>query len=342
MEKCCLCKENQADKKGSHIVPHFLLKRIENVDGKKGRDYELGFVIDGFNTSSHFGRNVQLEKLENIYGELSEEELDRNSHPLIVDYIFCTKCENRLSKIESEYAKSIGKYQNKEYSSGIPAEIGFLFWASVLWRISINKKNGVELTKNESELLRRILDRCLKENISEIDFEKMRKSKDLRKITYKILRCGEFTEKHPTHLIIHPKFRKPYVLMVDEFILLFSFKNNFNDFLNIDFFGLKQEALDATINHNSSDEMISPIDEHKYLEMNNKLINLMKIIRISNLDLFFNKLHVGLGGNGNQMPTEIKNEIMSELTSKEKKLGRKHTIEDLRESTIEIMKKYAP
>lgn len=34
MEKCNLCKENDADKKGSHIVPHFLLKRIENIEGK--------------------------------------------------------------------------------------------------------------------------------------------------------------------------------------------------------------------------------------------------------------------------------------------------------------------
>jgi len=45
MDNCKLCKNKPADKKGSHIVPHFLLKRIENEEGKSERDYEIGFSI---------------------------------------------------------------------------------------------------------------------------------------------------------------------------------------------------------------------------------------------------------------------------------------------------------
>ncbi len=45
MRNCLLCYENPADKTGSHIVPHFLVKRIDNEPGQSGRDKEMGFVI---------------------------------------------------------------------------------------------------------------------------------------------------------------------------------------------------------------------------------------------------------------------------------------------------------
>ncbi|WP_272152102.1 hypothetical protein [Tenacibaculum aiptasiae] len=342
MKNCQLCKDNKADKKGSHIVPHFLLKRIENIEGKSGRDYELGFSIGEFNTDSHFGRSVQPEKLEDIYGELSDKEIEENKHPLVVDFMFCSSCETRFSIIESEYAKTLSKSDDKEYDSGIPSELGLLFWASVLWRMSINKKSGVQLTKNENEVLRRILNRCLTDNISNIDFETMRNSKDLQKINYKIFRSPDYTDKHPTFLLLHPKFRKPYTLIINEFVLLFSFKNNFNDYLNKDCFGLEEEVFVAPINQNNSNELIKPIEESFFLNMNTELINLMKTIRVKKLDLFFNKLHRGIGGKGNTMPEAIRKEIMDELTAEEKKLGRKYNITDLRNSTMKVMKKYAP
>jgi small subunit ribosomal protein S6 len=61
--KCKRCHTNFADKKGSHLVPHFLLKRIENIEGKTQRDYEIGYVFEKFNVSSHFGRSVQDESI---------------------------------------------------------------------------------------------------------------------------------------------------------------------------------------------------------------------------------------------------------------------------------------
>lgn len=34
MSKCLLCNTNEADKTGSHIIPHFLMKMIDNQKGK--------------------------------------------------------------------------------------------------------------------------------------------------------------------------------------------------------------------------------------------------------------------------------------------------------------------
>lgn len=40
MKNCLLCEQNPADKTGSHIVPHFLSKRIDNEVGSKERNKE--------------------------------------------------------------------------------------------------------------------------------------------------------------------------------------------------------------------------------------------------------------------------------------------------------------
>ena len=66
MKKCKLCKKNEADKKGSHIIPHFLMKRIDNEIGRKGRDMEVGFSVGEFDTIPYFGRSVLPEKINDI------------------------------------------------------------------------------------------------------------------------------------------------------------------------------------------------------------------------------------------------------------------------------------
>jgi hypothetical protein len=342
MENCLLCKTNPADKKGSHIVPHFLLKRVENIEGKKDRDYELGFVIQEFETKVHFGRSVSVEILDDIFGELTDNEINENRHPLIVDNYFCSNCEDRFAIIESEYSKTLEKFDDKLYHSGIPAEIGLLFWASVIWRVSINKKSGIELTKNQNETLRRILNRILSNKLSGINFENMRTSKDLKKISYRLLRCPNYSINNATHMVFHPTFKHPYSLLIDEFLLFFAFNDNYNDYQSIDFFGIKEEVFEAPLNKFNDDEQVYPIDKQKLEDFNMGLINYMKNQRVKKLNLFWDKLHVSLGGRGKAMPENIKKELFAELTSEEKKLGRKYNLEDLRNTTFKVLKKYAP
>src|SRR5512145_500874 len=107
MDKCKLCNKDDADKTGSHIVPYFLMKMIDNERGKKERGKELGFNIGELVTTSYFGQSVLPEKLTEIYGELSDTEIEDNKVPLIVDNFFCTDCESKLSQIENEYAKTL-------------------------------------------------------------------------------------------------------------------------------------------------------------------------------------------------------------------------------------------
>lgn len=327
---------------GSHIVPHFLLKRIENIDGKNGRDYEMGFVVQSFDTTSHFGRSVPPEKLEEVFGELTDKDLTGNKHPMIVDNFFCKYCEDRLAKIESEYATTLKKHDNEVYNSGISSELGLLFWMSIIWRISINKKSGVELTKRQNEKLRRVLNAFLNENIDQINFAHLHQFKDAKRLSYRLIRSPGYTDKNGTHMVWHPRIKHPYSLIIDEFILFFAFKDNYNDYKQANLFGLKDEIWEAPINKFNGKELIKPISEGKLLDVNARLIYEIKQQRIAKMNLFWDKLHIALGGKGRHMPEKIRLEIMAELVSEEKKMGRKYNLEDLKNSTYKVLSKYAP
>jgi hypothetical protein len=342
MNTCLLCKERPADKTGSHIVPHFLLKRIENIEGRSGRDYEIGFVVQSFDTTSHFGRSVPLEKLDEFFGELTDKDLTSNKHPMIVDYFFCKYCEDRFAKIENEYASTLQKHDDKVYESGISSELGLLFWMSVVWRISVNKKSGVVLTGSQNEKLRRVLNAFLDVNLDQINFANLRQHRDAKRLSYRLMRSPGYTEKNGTHMVWHPRIKHPYSLIIDEFILFFAFKDNYNDYKRTNLFGLKDEIWDSPINKFNGKEQIKPINEGKLFDINARLIEEIKQQRIEKMDLFWDRLHVAVGGRGRHMPEKIKLEIMAELTSEEKKMGRKYNLEDLKNSTFKVLSKYAP
>lgn len=338
MGKCKLCKKYEADKKGSHIVPHFLLKRIDNIEEKKGRDYELGFVIGESNTTSYFGRSLQPEELDKTFGELTEEENQKNSNPSIVDEYFCTSCEKRLSVIEAEYAKTLKKYSNETYKSGCSSELGLLFWISVVWRMSIHGIYGVRLAPGEEETCRRILDRCLAPDKTSINVNKMRVDKDLKRISYKLMRAPNYSDNHSTFLFFNPLYRHPYSILIDEYILLFSLKSNYVQLK--DFYGLKDEISQAPINKVGIDEKILPIENEKLNTVNTNLINKIKDIRVGFINKYLDNVYNKLGGVGKGMPPQIKQEVFDEITSDQKKIGRKYTHDDLVSSVMKVLSQY--
>ncbi len=161
MRNCLLCLKNLADETGSHIVPHFLSKRLDNEVGSRERDKELGFRITQDTTESYFGSAVLPEKLEEVYGEVTDEVIDNNNIDGIVDNYFCKSCEKRFGEFESEYAKTLTKNTslNDNYVSEKRPFLGFLFWTSVIWRLSIQEKSGFKLKPKEEKKLGRILDK---------------------------------------------------------------------------------------------------------------------------------------------------------------------------------------
>lgn len=342
MEKCKLCKVKDADKTGSHIVPHFLLKRVENLEGQTGRDKELGYTLHEFETKSHFGRGVSPEKLEETYGEVTDELIENNSNSMIVDNFFCADCEKKFGAIESEYSNTLKNSDSSTYASGVSTSLGLLFWAGIIWRMSINGQSGIRLNSEQNETLRVLLDTYQKKDIKDVDFEGIDNDDIAKKLSYKLVRCVDDTSEKSKWLFFHPEFDNPYCLLIAEFCIAFSFEGVFNDLEEKYLLELNELMLKAKSNKVGADELIEPFGNKLYDKVTEALIKTILDVRMASLDEFFNLLIDGYAQHGFVLPETIKQEIFEELTSESKELGIRFTIEDIRNSTWKILKKYAP
>lgn len=158
--KCLLCKKKPADKPGSHMVPHLLIARTFSYDGSKDREK---VVVDVTNLSEgykekYFGHHVYDDIVNELIGRsLTDEEIEdenRKVNALTRDYVFCEDCEKRFSTIESYYAEILDGKKN------YPPEIPYLFWLSVMWRMSVGEM-GCKMERDHEEKLRKVLDKCL-------------------------------------------------------------------------------------------------------------------------------------------------------------------------------------
>jgi hypothetical protein len=336
MNNCKLCVVKKADETGSHLIPHFLLKRVVNVQGKTGRDQEMGFNLGTTTSTASFGRAVSPEKLKDLYGDLSEEDIENNVDPHVVDNYFCKDCEKRLATIESTYSKVISNTTAK--SNGLPA---ILFWTSIFWRMSISKKYGQFLTQEQEEKLRIFLNKYLSKDISEVAGNLNESQIEEQKISYKILRCNDYSDEHPTHILFHPEFFFPYTLLIDEFIVALSFDQNHIDFEKKDFLGIPNDALKSKDNDGGEDEEISQIETKLFDSACNYVIEKIKQKRVDFIDVTLNEISKELGY-GDIMPENLRKLIYTEITSDSKPLARKYTFEDMKASIFKVLSNCPP
>lgn len=337
--KCRLCNKKDAIKKGSHIVPHFLLKRIENIEGKQQRDSELSFTIGKMGASSSFGRSIQPEKLAEIYGEISDEDIAKNRHQLVVDNYFCPDCENRFSLIESEYSKTIYKKNTDIYESGVSSILGILFWGSVVWRMSNHGKSGARLTTEQEESLRNIIDKYLpRHNIKEIETLKTENLEDISKVSYKLIRFNDCDKNDSKFLFADPEFDKSFVLLIDEYALALSFNDDYTDFEKSHKLGLENIFANVEKNGVRGKERIVPLPKSAYTCIQAKIVHIAIEQYLAYAVDVCNVIYKEIGGMDETMPQAIKQEIIEKLINTEPKLGRKYTKEHLLQTILEVLK----
>lgn len=262
--------------------------------------------------------------------------IKKESSPIVVDHFFCTDCEIKLSQFENEYAKTL---TNNESDSKIASEIALLFWITVIWRVSIFRKQGLILQPKEEEKLRRILDRRMGIKINDFNSQKAKDDDELKGLCYRLIRCPCYSENAATYLFCHPNHTRPYSLIIGKYILFFYFKKGHVDNLVQSFFGLENHIKKSHINTVESGERKIILNEKDFKSALDKLIELIADIRNTNYNWLFDEAHKKFGGKGDIMPSELKQAIMNNLNNKEKKLGRKQTFEDLIKSMYEEMKK---
>lgn len=323
--KCLLCKHEHANKKGSHIVPSFLMKRINSHDGCLQRDHEVGFEIRSSEVKTYFGRSIYRDVREEYTDDQSMMESRFN--PDMLDYVFCSGCESLFSKLESSYAKSIDLKNNpdaliiNDKASGLEA---ILFWCSILWRCSVTRHFGNSLHPDFEKKLRRVL---------------LKKSIDGTNLQYALFRCFDYSKRYPGATVAIMESKKDTaILMIDEYLLI-MYNGNPAAKKKSTFWGGRAQFAplqEVVFNNGIDNERVSCMPE----EVFDQILLSICFYAASQMDIRgkFNRLHSRLFGV--PAPPEIIEEIIDEMCKA--KLGDIYTIPNYAASFKTVIDRHRP
>lgn len=212
--RCTLCRRLPANKTGSHMVPNFLAHPTFSYDGNSSRSREtLDFfsINEPESNTSFYGSAVSPKRIEMALGHpMSEEEIKENINKLIYDNEFCSVCEDRFGILETEYSRF---YRGDKKS--ISSRLSYLFWLSVVWRMSMGSM-GVFLRIEDEFELRRLLDNYIKESAKDI----IEDDSDLGYWHYAIFQCKELKDGDKMIYGSRAEY-SPYVTVMNDLIVVF-------------------------------------------------------------------------------------------------------------------------
>lgn len=227
---CLLCQVNKATQTGSHMLPASL---IASMIGP--RDKEEGYVI----------KPTDIKPISSFYGRSNLKNSDPvpQKNEFVKDFFFCPQCEKRLAVLEGEINPVLVKkikdpnqkvnFPDLPLNSGIAAvqcnnvnsTIFRLYIFSLIWRMCLlyRFKCGNEFLASPAEVewFRKTLNDSMGASIKET-LEKSNLT-EIEKVSFVMFVClGEYN-KTMNMAVLHPGYRKPYCLILCEYLVLFSF-----------------------------------------------------------------------------------------------------------------------
>ena len=213
--RCCLCRTLPANKTGSHMVPKFLAHPTFSWDGKGKRFHEAlnhDFINAPEKNCQFYGRDVPEWRFAKGEGKehITDEDIENNINQLEFDNEFCARCENRFGVLESAYSQFYNGQQKK-----IHPRVAYLFWLSVLWRMSMGSM-GFIMDFNDELSLRELLD----ENILDSAKDIAKSDTDLGEWQYAIFRTEGLQEGDKGIFGYRTDF-SPYVVAYNDLVMVF-------------------------------------------------------------------------------------------------------------------------
>lgn len=213
--RCTLCRQMPANKTGSHMVPNFLAHPSFSWDGK-GKRFHEALNHDFLNASDRncqfYGREVPEWRFAQGEGkdEVTDEDLAKNINQLEYDNEFCSRCEDRFGVLESAYSQYYNGHQKK-----INPRVAYLFWLSVLWRMSMGSMS-IFMDMEDELQLRKLLDDNILDTVKQI----AESDTDLGDWKYAIFRA-EGLRDGDKGIFGHRKESSPYVVMYNDLVMVF-------------------------------------------------------------------------------------------------------------------------
>jgi hypothetical protein len=215
---CALCKKNKPDKKNTHFLTDAIIRPCLNEDGSNER--EKGFYYDistgKMDTEFNFQRGATEATFLKEMGRLPTDEENKKARviPFSVDYIFCTDCENKFTKIEDAFTKKFlpeFREKNMEQTTGFETfdyKTVRMFFLLQVWRTSICTQI-LKLSPLIEEQLRVIIHEDLQEEVN----------KFLLNVTY--LNTTGGAKEYTTNFVGYASGKNPYIIFMNDFVIQF-------------------------------------------------------------------------------------------------------------------------
>ena len=244
--RCCLCRVMPANKTGSHMVPNFLAHPTFSWDGKGKRFHEAlnhDFLNAPERNCQYYGREVPDWRFAMGEGkkEVTEEDIQKNINQLEYDNEFCSRCEDRFGVLESAYSQFYSGHLKK-----IHPRVAYLFWLSVLWRMSMGSMSIFMDIRDELSL-RKLLDENMLDSAKEIE----ESGADLGEWRYAMFRA-EGLRDGDKGIFGYRKECSPYVVMYNDLVMVFYHDEPTDEELIIGPINVKREMLNDWRSHEKS------------------------------------------------------------------------------------------
>lgn len=322
-DKCLICGELDATKTNSHLIPSFMIAKVCSYDGSGKRDREVMFTMDLCKDRIYTGAlpDTKIEELFDI-ANLSDERIQNELrvNPASKDYIFCPKCESKLSKyLEAPYSVAIS--QNKSISS----HISYFFWLSIIWRMSISDQFGFKLPQNIEEILGHKLNEYLNAMENNHPIEDIILSTPF---SYRLIRASHFLpNKHCDGFLygFYDKENNALLYNFGDTAICAHFDNvSLND--KFTFLGLEKYIREAKVNTGIDIEKFTEIDNNSINDASKHIICEVVPKRLQFEYELVNKMWNSIGLNGT-IPLQLFKHYISQLYSNEGKQGDRRTPE---------------
>lgn len=304
MSKCLLCQINEANKKGSHIIPSFLMKRI---NGSGERDHEIGFAMKNGIADIYFGREIYEEQRNEFTSDHGKIECRDNYD--VKDYVFCTECEKYFGSLENRYAPSLNltlcETHPTNNTKASPTD-AMLFWCSVIWRVLATE----HLIKNTNPSITERLRIAL-----------VSKSLKGLNMQYELLRCKDYAIKTAQGTCATIDIIEDCVVfIIDDQVLVMYFNVNDKN-TSAKLIGINPMHQSVVRNNGQIMEQITFLTLDQFSQVTQNII--VKTIETSQLFDNLRLLHLKLFGE--VMPQNMLEDIVS-MILKTGKLGDKFTV----------------
>jgi len=315
------------------------MKTVDNVDGKIGRDLELGFELGKGHVKSYFGGAVLPERLEPVFGEISDNDIAESRSSMIVDYLLCTHCESRLAKLESSYSNSLKTFSVETYLSNIDSFQSLVFWTSIFWRLSASENKEYKLSTENEEKLRLLIDEGL--DITDVDAYADKAENLSVNIGYKLLRCIGYTANNNAFVFLNCRNDNPYCMLIGEFVcfLYMDVQNEWEG--QQTFLGLEPLTSHAILNTCSNGENILPVSMEAFAEACRQGVEFWKDDFIKEIGEMCDAVHLKFVGSG-EMDAKIKSEVIHKIAYEEIPIGRRYTIPAIVDAISKTLINYEP